>query len=176
MRKPVLCLTGLVTLTLLLPESLSSAEPPAGVFTRLAPLPAPKIIASAVAYPGGAYEPGNLTDGVARTEYSSEAKGTNTFVEFDFGVAVAVGGFRHVDRNDPATVASSELVFTDAAGQVVASVPVVHANTRRGVTFFALPAPVTAQRVRWRVTGLGPKGYGTVGGAEIGRASCRERV
>ena len=31
-----------------------------------------------------------------------------------------------------------------------------------------MPKPVAARFVRWNVTALGPKGYGTVGGAEIG--------
>ena len=55
-------------------------------------------------------------DGKTQTEYSSNAKGTNTFIEFDFGAPTSVAAFRHVDRNDPATIASSELTFLDAAG------------------------------------------------------------
>jgi hypothetical protein len=39
-------------------------------------------------------------------------------------------------------------------------------NQRAGVTFLALPAPVTARRVRWQVTEMGA-GFATVGGAEI---------
>ena len=44
--------------------------------------------------------------------------------------------------------------------------PVKHVNQRGGVTFLALPSPVTARRVRWQVTQLGA-GLQTVGGAEI---------
>lgn len=136
-------------------------------FVRLLALPPPKLVGSAPAYPGGGFPAAHLVDGLSRTEYASDSQGTNTFVELDFGQPTTVAGFKHLDRNDPATVASSELVFSDPAGQLVATVPVVHANRPRGVTFIALPSPVTAQRVRWRVTGLGPKGYRTVGGAEL---------
>ena len=58
----------------------------------------------------------NIIDGKAQTEYSSNAKGTDTFIEFDFGAPASVAAFRHVDRNDPATIASSELTFLDDSG------------------------------------------------------------
>jgi len=135
-------------------------------FTRLEPLPAPGIVASSEAYPGGHHNADNLTDGKVQTEYSSNSKGTNTFLEFDFGAPTALAAFRHVDRNDPATITSSELTFLDAAGAVVGTMPVKHSNQRGGVTTLTLPSPVTARRVRWQVTGLG-SGHGTVGGAEI---------
>ena len=135
-------------------------------FTRLKQLPAPKIVASAEAYPGGGYNAGHIVDGKLQTEYSSTSMGTNTFIEFDFGAPTSVAAFRHLDRNDPATVGASELTFLDDAGAVVGKVPVKHVNQRAGVTFLALPAPVTARRVRWQVTELGA-GLATVGGAEI---------
>ncbi|HEY5912498.1 MAG TPA: hypothetical protein VJA21_17995, partial [Verrucomicrobiae bacterium] len=138
----------------------------AASYTRLDQVPAPKIVASSETYPGGQFKPENLVDGLTRSEYSSNAKGTNTLVEFDFGKAVQIVAFRHVDRNDPATIATSELTFSDAAGQVVATVPVKHVNQRGGATFLPLPSPVTAQRVRWQVTELGSP-FSTVGGAEI---------
>jgi len=43
-------------------------------FTRLKQLPAPKIVASAEAYPGGNYNVGNIIDGKTQTEYSSNGK------------------------------------------------------------------------------------------------------
>ena len=52
--------------------------------------------------------------------------------------AQPVTAFRHVDRNDPATIAASELVFTDAAGQKFSSTPVAHVNKRGGETFLEL--------------------------------------
>jgi len=135
-------------------------------FTRLEPLPAPKIVASAEAYPGGGYDVTNITDGRVQSEYSSTSLGTNTFIEFDFGAPIVVAAFRHLDRNDPATVGASELTFLDGAGAVVGKVPVQHVNQRAGVTFLALPTPVMARRVHWQVTALGA-GLATVGGAEI---------
>ena len=135
-------------------------------FTRLEQVPAPKIIASAEAYPGGNHDVGNIIDGKPRTEYSSNGKGTDTFIEFDLGAPTRVAAFRHIDRNDPATIASSELTFLDDSGKVVSTVPVKHVNRRGGVTFLTLPSPVTARRVRWHVTELGA-GLRTVGGAEM---------
>ena len=135
-------------------------------FTRLEQVPAPKIVASAEAYPGGNHNVGNIIDGKPKTEYSSNGKGTDTFIEFDLGAPTRVAAFRHVDRNDPATIASSELTFLDDSGNVLNTVPVQHVNRRGGATFLTLPSPVTARRVRWHVTELGA-GLRTVGGAEI---------
>src|ERR1035441_9941966 len=168
MRKPLLDLpilitTGLVALCGV--DCAGEAGAPSS-YTRLEQLPAPKIVASAEAYPGGNHKVGNIIDGKPRTEYSSNAKGTNTFIEFDFGAPISVAAFRHVDRNDPATIASSELTFLDDSGTVVSTVLVKHVNQRGGVTFLALPSPVAARRVRWQVTELGAS-YSTVGGAEI---------
>ncbi len=137
-----------------------------GGFTPLEQLPAPRIAASSEAYPGDRYAPGNLVDGKPASEYSSNAKGTNTFLEFDFGTPRALIAFRHVDRNDPATVAASELSFLDAGGTVLTNIEITHVNRRAGTTWANFGAPITAQRVRWRVTRLGA-GLSTVGGAEI---------
>jgi alpha-mannosidase len=161
----ILCSIGLA-LVLTPALSLLAGERPAS-FTPLVPLPSPRIVSNAPAYPGGQYEASNLLDGDAKTEYASDAKGTNTFVEFDFGAPTRIAAFRHLDRNDPATVAASELRFTDGADSLVTSVPVTHVNQRAGETFYVLPAPVTAQRGRWHITALGPQGHSTVGGAEI---------
>ncbi len=135
-------------------------------FTPLEELAPPKIIARAEAFPGGQYDSANIIDGNTKTEYSSNAKGTNTFIEFDFGAPTQVTAFRHVDRNDAATIGASELTFLDQAGGVIATAAVKHVNRRAGVTFLLIPSPVTAQRVKWRVTALGSR-HPTVGGAEI---------
>ena len=152
-------------LVLLALQGLPAASA-AALFTPLLPLSNPKILSSA-AYPGGQHKAQNLLDNNPRTEFSSDNGGTNTYVEFDFGAPVQVAAFRHVDRNDPATIAASELTFLDAAGSVTTTVPVTHVNQRGGITFQAFATPITAQRVKWRVTALGPQGFGTVGGAEI---------
>jgi hypothetical protein len=168
MRKPSLNLPILVATSLVLLCGFDCAGAPGlpNGFTRLKQLPAPKIVASTEAYPGGNHNVGNIIDDKTQTEYSSNSKGTNTFIEFDFGAPTSVAAFRHVDRNDPATIAASELTFLDRSGSVVGTVPVKHVNQRGGVTFLTLPSPVTARRVRWQVTQLGA-GLGTVGGAEI---------
>ena len=168
MQKPLPSLPLLLAAGLPLLLRLPCAAQPGlpGHFTRLDPLPPPRIVASSEAYPGGNHDVGNITDGKVRTEYSSNVKGTNTFIEFDLGTPTRVAAFRHVDRNDPATITASELTFLDGSGAVVSTVPVKHLNQRGGVTTLTLPSPVTARRVRWQVTGLGST-YGTVGGAEI---------
>lgn len=134
-------------------------------FTPLEPV-RPKITGSAEAYPGGHHEPGNLLDGDASTEYSSNANGTNTFIDFDFGAPTEIAVFRHVDRNDPATVKQSELIILNASGSTAVRFTVNHKNERGAVTTFTLPSPVIARKVRWHVTELGSP-YSTVGGAEI---------
>lgn len=138
----------------------------AASYTPLEPLPAPRLKAFSPPYPGGAHNAENLLDGVEKTEYSSNANGTNTFVEFEFSAPVRLGAFRHLDRNDPATVAASELSLFDAQGQLLQTLPITHANRRGGETFWVLPTPATVKSVRWRITRLGSQ-YSTVGGAEI---------
>jgi hypothetical protein len=137
-----------------------------GQFTRLEELRAPRIAGSAAAAAGGKHNARNMTDGRVRTEYASDDRGTNTFVEFDFGAPTRIGAFRHVDRDDPARVARSELVFLDQAGGVVTTLAVKHVNQPRGETVFVLPSPATARRVRWQVTEVDPS-HTSVGGAEI---------
>ncbi len=149
----------------------AAAEPG---FLKLIPIPAPHIVACAEEYPGESFRARHLVDGDPKTEFSSNAKGTETFVEFDFGAPVPLAGFRHQDRNDPATIAESTLEFRDATGSTVASVPVTHPNRRGALTVVAFPHPVLAQRVRWQVTRLG-SGHGTVGGAEIAFFAAGQR-
>ncbi len=146
---------------------ICAASAEAEQFTPLIPLPAPNIVESANPYPDPNFRVARLIDGDPKTEYSSDSKGTDTFVEFRFAAPVNVGAFHHIDRNDPATIAASELVFMDDAGNAVTSVFVTHANRPAGQTVMMLPASVTAQRVKWRVAQLGPQNYSTVGGAEI---------
>lgn len=136
-------------------------------YTRLARVHGSKVVDSSPAFAGGRYNATNIKDTDLHTEYASANKGTDTFVDVEFKEPTLIAAFRHVDRNDIATVASSELVFRDADGQVVATVPVTHVNEPAGVTTLVLPSPVTAKRVRWHVTGLGPRKAGCVGGAEV---------
>jgi hypothetical protein len=134
-------------------------------FTRLIPLPAPKVLSHAPDFSSD-YRAAFAIDGKPGSEWAAQGSGTNAFLEFDFGAPVRIAGFRHQDRDDPATVAASELVLSDGEGKALGTVGVTHVNQRGGVTLFALAEPVTAQRVRWRVTRLGSI-HGTVGAAEI---------
>ncbi|HUT90075.1 MAG TPA: discoidin domain-containing protein [Thermoguttaceae bacterium] len=159
------------------PSVVERPATPPRQFTPLVPLETPAIIQAAEAYPGGAYEAENMIDGVAdgrrRSEYASASKGTDTFIDFDFGKPTPIAAFKHVDRFDPATVAAADLVFSDDADfkTVVATVKVKHANARGGVTLAPF-TPVTARYVRWQVTAV--HSYGTVGGAEIGFFSAAQ--
>jgi len=162
--KKTLCLLGWVIVVVTLAASRAGAGEPS--FSRLKPLPAPRIVAAAEEYPGGSYAAARLLDGNPDTAYASSGKGTETFVEFDFGAPVRIAAMKYVDRNDAATVAESKLTFLDPAGKAVAAASVRHVNQRAGVTFFPLPEPVAAQRVRWQVTKLGSP-HGTVGGSEM---------
>ena len=109
MQKPLPTCPALIAITLLSLFAFPCAGAPdlPTSFTRLTQLPTPKIAASSEAYPGGGYNVSNIIDGKTQSEYSSNSKGTDTFIEFDFGAPVSVAAFRHVDRNDPATIASS---------------------------------------------------------------------
>ncbi|MGC8743855.1 MAG: discoidin domain-containing protein [Verrucomicrobiia bacterium] len=135
-------------------------------YQRLAKIKYVNIVTNAIAYPGK-YNVERIIDGDTRTEYSSRGDGTNTFIEFDFGKPFKIAAFKHIDRNDPATVAKSELILKDEKMNEVARYEVVHINKRAGVTFYVLPSPIEARYVRWQVTKLGPQNFGTVGGAEI---------
>ena len=135
-------------------------------YEPLLKVPTPRILTNSVPY-SDSYSVEQIIDGNQRTEYSSKGDGTNTFIEFDFGAPVRIAAFKHIDRNDPATIAESELTFKDATSNIVSRIRIPHANKRGGVTFFVLPHTVTARFARWQVTELGPHKYGTVGGAEI---------
>src|ERR1700722_17738939 len=140
----------------------------AAPFTPLVPLPPPKIRASSGAFSEPQYQVANLFDGNANTDYASREAGTNTSVEFDFGAPTKIAAFRHLERNDPATIEASELDFFSPTGTLLATLAVRHANKPAGETFFILPEPLLAQRVKWRVTKVGNDTYHSVGGAEIG--------
>ncbi len=152
---------------LLVVASASLTQVMAASYTPLIPIPSPKVTGASEAYPGGRYDATNLVDGNLKTEYSSNAGGLNTWVEFEFPAPVRVGAFRHVNRDDPGLVQMSKLTFLGANGQTVATVPVTHVNQRAGETFFVLPSPIMAQKVKWQVVAMGTAGVTTVGGAEI---------
>ncbi|WP_438479272.1 glycoside hydrolase family 38 C-terminal domain-containing protein [Oleiharenicola lentus] len=135
-------------------------------YTRLQPLPAPRIVAASEAHPNG-HTPLHLTDGDPKTQYISASKGVQTFVEFDFGRTVQLAAFRHQDRASSATVARSELVGFDDQGREVARVAVVHSGETSGITMHAMAPAIPVRRVRWQITELGGARVGTVGGTEI---------
>lgn len=135
-------------------------------FTPMVPLPAPKPIAN-TELTGGGLALANFFDGNLKTDFASRDEGTNTVVEMDFEAPTRITAIRHIDRNDPATVAVSEMDFFDAAGKKLTTVRIAHANKRSGETLFLLPEPVTASRAKWRVTQQGNKGLFSLGGAEL---------
>lgn len=136
-------------------------------YTRLLPLPAPRIVGSAEAVLVSGNNPvENLVDGNPNTEYASAGKGLDTFVEFDFGAPTPIAGFRHQDRKN-GTIAGSELIFYDEAGREIRRLAITHPDRSGAVTFKAIWPAITARRVRWQVTKLGRGNAGAVGGAEI---------
>ena len=104
-------------------------------FTPLTRLEKSEFLADTPAYPNASLSLKHLIDGDLKTDFASRDLGTNTVVEIGFGKAAAIAAIRHVDRNDPATVASSVFTFLDEAGREVAVVPVTHVNKRAGETF-----------------------------------------
>ncbi len=129
----------------------------AATFQRLELLPAPKIIAAAEAFPGGGWEADNLlkpaTPSGYVAEYASRDKGVQTFVDFDFGGAVRLAAFRHIQRRGTDSIAEAVLLFSDAPDFAApkATVKVTHVDESEGLTL-ATFAPVAARYVRWQVT------------------------
>jgi alpha-mannosidase len=138
----------------------------AAEYTRLERLPQPQITGSSEAYPGGQFEARDLFDANPNTEYASNGKGTNTFVEVDFGKPVSIRAVRHLDRNDAATISSSQFTFLDGTGKPVSTNVLQHVNQRGGESLLLLPTPILAQRAKWEISSLGG-GFSTVGGAEL---------
>ncbi|MBN2477500.1 MAG: hypothetical protein JXB62_23035 [Pirellulales bacterium] len=165
-------LAGLGTLAFLAATCAIGGTPVTGAaaFTPLKALPKPKIIAGAAAYPGGNFDIEKIADGYVdphrTSEYASDSKGTDTFIDFDFGKPTAIAAFRHVDRFDIANVDAAELTFSNTPdfAEPLGKVAIDHVGTRGGTTLVPF-APVTARYVRWQVTALTT--YKTVGGAEI---------
>lgn len=146
---------------------LSGAALSSFAFTPIVPLTHLKILNLPEGIPGGNFGMSNLIDGNLKTEYASRDEGTNTVVELEFPKATRITAVRHVDRNDNATVAVSELELFDADGHSVGKYSITHAKKRSGVTLFNLPSPVVAQRAKWRVVQQGNRGLFSLGGAEL---------
>lgn len=138
-----------------------------GALTPLIPVPRPTAVAKSPEYPNGQLGLTNFIDGNLKTDFASKDQGTNTIVEFNFGKPTEIAAIRHVDRNDRATIATSEFEFFDEAGSRIDVVPFKHVNKRHGETFFILPKRVTAERARWRVTRAGDSSLHSLGGAEM---------
>jgi alpha-mannosidase len=139
----------------------------AAAFTPMVPVPVAKILNLPPGVPGGNFSMTNFFDGKLKTEFASQDLGTNTIVDVEFAKPVRLTAFRHVDRNDGATIAVSELELFGAQGESVAVLPVTHVNKRSGETLFFLPNAMTVQRAKWRVSQLGNSGLHSVGGAEL---------
>jgi hypothetical protein len=159
-----MALAALVCLPAALAPHLS---PGADKFTPLVPLPKPGVLKGSTEDPGGNFAIAHFFDGVIKTEFASRDAGTNTMLHLDFGKPTRFAAMRHVERNDGATVARSELEFFDGAGRKVATLAVKHVNRRAGETLFIFPEPITAQTVKWRAAEQGNKGLFCLGGAEL---------
>ena len=143
----------------------------AAPFTRLVPLEA-KILAAAPAFAGGAFNVENILKPAGprghRAEYATRGQGVRTFIDFDFGRAVPVAAFRHIQRRTQDTVAEANLIFSDTADftHVLATVKVQHVDEPEATTFAAF-SPQNARYVRWQVTSVLPGRSQNVGGQGI---------
>jgi MYXO-CTERM domain-containing protein len=149
----------------LLPAVYCAAAPPA----QLAP---PTIIDSAPAFPG--YGVDNVLDGNVLTDYASQGRGVNTFIDFDFGSPTAIGQVVVTDRTTSGggngtfvggqfdKVTAFDLIFSNQADFsspiTTLHVPSPYANrppSTNGPEDFQTTVPVpgvTAQYVRFDVT------------------------
>jgi hypothetical protein len=149
-------------------------------FTRLTPLPAPKIVASAEPF-SEHYLAENMlkppTPSGHRAEFASRGLGVKTFVDFDFGRPVRFAAFQHIQRSTPDEIAEANLLFSDVADfkTPLATVKVKHV-AEPGATTFAAFAPVTARYVRWQVTAVPPGRSRNVGGKSIAFFAAGEPV
>src|ERR1043165_8320065 len=158
--KPTLfiLLAGLASFT----ERLSVAAS----FTPLVPVHPKKVFSIGDTLSNG-FPLTNFFDGNLKTEYASHDLGTNTVIQFEFDAATRVTAIRHVDRNDGATVAESQLEFMDENGKWSVAATITHTNQRLGQTFLMLPGPISAKAIKWHVTKIGDPGLFSVGGAEL---------
>ena len=160
-----ICLVSRTVLSLIL-----SAVVAAGAFaqelTPIAALPNPNIIDSAEAFHNGLYSVENIfKDGC---EYASQGKGTDTFIDFDFGKPVLLGAFKHTDRTDVTTLTKSKLLLSNSPDfkTIVGTVDITHHDKPGGVVF-ATFKPIEARYVRWQVVAIGAKGHPCVGGSRF---------
>ena len=146
-----------------------SAQDTASTFTPITVLPVPQILQQAAEYPSPAFVVQHILDDRPDSEYASAGKGTDTFIDFDFGRSVAIAVFRHVDRQDVATVDTAELIFADQPDfqLVLATETIDHLNAPGGITVAVFREPHVARYVRWKVTQLSAQGHTCVGGRDI---------
>ncbi len=134
--------------------------------TPIVALPNPKIAAAAAEFHSGHYAVENIfKDGC---EYATQNKGTDTFIDFDFGKPVMLGAFKHVDRSDITTLTKSKLILSNSPDfkPVLGSVEITHHDKPSGAVFADFK-PVQARYVRWRVVAIGGKGHNCVGGSRM---------
>ena len=161
-------------LILMITSSCISSNACAGQsYQRLIETEIPAIISSADMFPGGSYEVKNIIVPLTlmgfRREYASHGKGTETFIDFDFGKSLPLAAFRHIQRGSPVDmIAESVLLFSDTAdfSKPIARVTVKHIDEPSGDTQHDF-APVTARYVRWAVTAQVKGASKNVGGKYI---------
>lgn len=148
---------------------LSADEQPANQFTPLVVADGPRVIGSAQAYSPTNFQAENLLDDNTLTEYASLGKGTETFVDFDFGQPISLSAFHHIDRQDPATVDEAELLLSEQPdfSEILARVTIDHVNLPGGRTVATFPATPPARYARWQVTKLNAAGHQCAGGRDI---------
>jgi alpha-mannosidase len=152
------------------PIPAATGQSPAPRFTPLIAAPTPRIIRSAEGYPASNFRVEHILDDRILTEYASNGKGTETFIDFDFGEPIRLAAFHHVDRQDVATVDEAALIFSDQPDftEVLATVAIDHVNQPGGRTVATFAPAPAARYVRWQVTRLNAAGHSCAGGRDIG--------
>jgi len=91
------------------------------------------------------------------TEYASATQGVNTFIEYDFGSTVTIGGMSHINRNTNDAIDQSRLIFSSDAtfgnGDDTSIVLDHLAQTGSQSNEFRF-APMDAQYVRWEMVSV----------------------
>jgi hypothetical protein len=112
----------------------------------------PTVTNSAPAFSGAFVAP-NLFDGNRDTEYASQGQGAATFVDMDFGAAVAMDRFFVITRlNNVDVVGESHLILSNNAdfSSPLATV-IINPSGQNGAGLITSFAPTTARYARWDV-------------------------
>lgn len=104
---------------------------------------------------GASYVVGNALDGNLATEYvtTNTVPGIDTFVTFDLGAVVPVGGFKFYNRNDLELVTEFGLLLYNDPNDPNEIIENVTVPAEAGSSAYVEFAPFDARYIKWYVTG-----------------------